>query len=48
MNSILFEHGAHGIIASNLASIIRVLEIMCANILPEFTDSLRARELDGN
>lgn len=45
MHAILFEDCAHRIITSDLPSVARILEIVVTDILPEFLDCLRAREL---
>lgn len=40
MHPVLLEHGTHCLIASNLTSVIRILEIVRADVLPKLADCL--------
>ena len=45
MHTVLFEDCAHWVIAADLTSVARILEIVVTDILPKFLDCLRAGEL---
>lgn len=45
MHAILFEDSAHRVVAADLPSVARVLQIVIADILPEFLNRLRAGHL---
>ena len=45
MDSVLFEDSTHGIIASNLATVTGILELVLTNVLPDLFDGLRPRKL---
>jgi len=42
---VLLENRPHRVVASDLASVVRVLQVMLADVLPEPLDRLRAGEL---
>lgn len=44
---VLFEHSLHHVVAKNLALVIRVLEIVGLDMLPQLLDDLRAGKLYG-
>lgn len=43
--TLLFEHGAHRVVAANLTSVARILKIMLVDIFPKLLDGLWPREL---
>jgi hypothetical protein len=45
VNAVLLEDSTHGIVASDLATIARVLKLVLTYVLPYLLDSLRSREL---
>ena len=45
MNTIRLEDGAQSVVATNLAFVVRVLEVMFFDVLPDPLDRLRTREL---
>lgn len=45
MNTVRLEYGAKGIVAANLAFVVRVLKVMLFDVLPDLLDRLRTREL---
>lgn len=45
MDSVLLEDSAHRLITSDLAAVGRVLQLVLANVLPNFLNCLRARKL---
>lgn len=45
MNAVRLEYGAQRAVAANLALIVRVLEVVRLDVLPDLLDGLRAREL---
>ncbi|KAH8633604.1 hypothetical protein IG631_12238 [Alternaria alternata] len=45
VNAVLFEDCAHGVVASNLALVGRVLQVALFDVLPNLLDGLWTREL---
>jgi hypothetical protein len=43
--AILFENSAHGVVATDLTSVVWILQIVFTNILPESLYCLRTRKL---
>lgn len=41
----LSKHGIHSFVADDLALVVRVLQIVCFDVLPKLFDDLGAREL---
>ena len=45
VNFVLFEYRPHGVVASDVAPVPRILEVMCTDILPESFDRLGPGQL---
>lgn len=45
MYAILFENGAHEVVASDLATVIWILKLMFTDVLPDLFHRLRSRQL---
>jgi hypothetical protein len=45
VHAVLLEHGAHGVVAADLALVGRVLQVALFDVFPDLLDGLRAGEL---